>query len=156
MSNERGVIEVQAIKDGTVIDHIPAHAVLRVVEILAHFEDFVTIGINFPSKTMGRKGVVKISNRFLSEREVDTIALVAPSATVNSIRDFNVVDKHRVSMPDEIDRLIVCNNPKCITNAEGVATKFRVTKQEPLVVTCHYCERPMEAHEIRLHGTGHA
>ena len=154
MSKERGVIEVQAIKDGTVIDHIPAKSALRVVEILAHFEDLVTIGINFPSSRLGRKGVVKIANRFLSEQEVNTIALVAPSATVNSIRDFQVVEKHRVSMPKEIDRLIVCNNPKCITNVEGVATKFHVTKREPLVVTCHYCERPMEAHEVRLHAAG--
>ena len=151
MSKGRGVIEVQAIKDGTVIDHIPAQEVLRVVEILAQFEDLVTIGINFPSESMGRKGVVKIANRFLSEREVNSIALVAPSATVNRIRDFTVVEKQRVTMPETIDRLMVCNNPVCITNVEGVATRFHVTKRQPLVVTCHYCERPMEAHEIRVH-----
>ena len=144
-------MEVQAIKDGTVIDHIPAKEVLRVVGILAQFEDFVAIGINFPSQTLGRKGVVKISNRFLSEREVNTIALVAPGATVNIIRDFKVVEKHKVHMPDQIDRLIVCNNPKCITNVDAVATKFHVERKDPLLVTCRYCERPMQAGEIRVH-----
>ena len=151
MSTQDGLMVVQAIKDGTVVDHIPAKEVLRVVEILAQFEDFVAIGINFPSQTLVRKGVVKISNRFLSEREVDTIALVAPGATVNIIRDFKVVEKHKVHMPGEIDRLIVCNNPKCITNVDVVATKFHVEKKDPLVVTCLYCERPMEAREIRVH-----
>ena len=151
MSKERGVIEVQALKDGTVIDHIPAQEVLRVVEILAHFEDFVTIGINFPSQTMGRKGVVKIANRFPSEEEVNTISLVAPSATVNIIRDFKVVEKHRVSMPDEVERLIVCLNPKCITNVESVPTRFHVARHDPLTVACHYCERSMHAGEIQVH-----
>lgn len=144
-------MEVQAIEDGTVIDHIPAKEVLRVVELLAHFEDVVAIGINFSSQSLGRKGVVKISNRFLSEREVDTIALIAPGATVNIIRDFKVVEKHRVRMPDQIDRLIVCNNPKCITNVDVVATRFHVEKMDPLTVTCRYCERPMQAREIRVH-----
>ena len=150
MSKEREVIEVQAIKDGTAIDHIPSSATLRVVEILAHFEDFVTIGINFPSKRMGRKGVVKISNRFLSEEEVNTIALVAPNATVNIIRDYRIVEKLTVSMPEEIAGLVVCSNPKCITNVEHVPTFFRVTGGEPLTVTCHHCERPMEGKEVRL------
>ncbi|MFH0965085.1 MAG: aspartate carbamoyltransferase regulatory subunit [Planctomycetota bacterium] len=155
MSKERGLIEVQAIKDGTVIDHIPSSTTLRVVEILAHFEDFVTIGVNFPSKRLGRKGVVKITNRFLSDQEVNTIALLAHGATVNIIRDYTIVEKHQVTMPEEIVGLIVCNNPKCITNVDGIPTRFHVGKKEPLSVTCHHCERPMEAKEIRLRAKGH-
>ena len=143
-------MKVQAIRDGTVIDHIPSQNTLKVVEMLARFEDFVTIGVNFPSGRMGTKGVVKISNRFLTDTEVNCIALIAPTATVNQIRDFKVVEKHQVRMPETLEGVLQCTNPKCITNHEPVVSRFTRVTEESLELRCDYCERVTAPDEIRF------
>ena len=146
-------MKVQAIKDGTVIDHIPSEHTLKVVEMMGRFDDFVAIGINFPSERLGRKGVVKIANQFLTEQEVDCVALVAPNATVNIIRDFRVVEKHKVTMPEELVGLLQCTNPNCITNAEPVTSRFRLVSGSEdglLMLKCHYCERVTTSTDVEV------
>ncbi|MEK7270427.1 MAG: aspartate carbamoyltransferase regulatory subunit [Planctomycetota bacterium] len=145
----RNQIVVPAIENGTVIDHIPPSATLKVVQILSRIDDLVTIGINFPSASMGRKGVVKIANQHLTPREVDKIAVLAPAATVNIIRGFKVREKIRVKIPAIIEGLVRCKNPACITNHEAVRTKFKVLPGAR-EVECHYCERPERFGELEL------
>lgn len=144
-------LKVQAIDQGTVIDHIPSQQTMKVVEILSAMDDFVTIGINFPSKTMKLKGVVKIANRMLTENEVNKIAVFAPGASVNIIENYKVVRKTQVHIPECIIGILKCSNPKCVTNSdEDVVTKFYLKTQVPLSVMCHYCERHQNEESLVL------
>ena len=144
-------LKVSAIKEGTVIDHIPAGKGLKVIQILRL--DRVNGGIlllaaNVPSQKLGRKDIVKIEGKYLSEEEVNKIALIAPTATVNIIRDYAVTEKFNVEIPGEIVGILRCGNPNCVSNHEYTAPKFYVISKEPLKVRCHYCERTMEEEEI--------
>ena len=144
-------MKVQAIEQGTVIDHIPPQLTMQVVQTLSAMDDFVTIGINFPSRTMGRKGVVKIANRILNEEEVNRIAVFAPGASVNIIEDYKIVKKTKVHVPECIIGIIKCSNPKCITNSDQpVTTRFSMEQESPLQLKCHYCERHMEQESITV------
>lgn len=149
---EKTVQRVPAIENGTVIDHIPAHATLTVVKILSELEDLVTIGINLPSPKLARKGVVKIANRKLSPDEVAKIALIAPQATLNLIESYEVVEKHKVTPPSVVEGIARCGNPNCMTNHEPVKTRFSVqtTREGRRRLTCFYCERAYDQDEIEI------
>ena len=109
---------VAALENGTAIDHIPPDYLFKVVNILGieKLKNRITIGYNLDSKAMGAKGIIKISDKFFEEDEINRISLIAPTVNLNIIRDFTVVEKKRVSLPDELNGLVKCNNPKCITN----------------------------------------
>ncbi len=141
-------LKVQPIKNGTVIDHIAAGQALKVLRILnipESTKSIVSVAINVHSR-MGRKDIVKIENRELDPREVDKIALVAPKATINIIRDYNVVRKHVVAIPDELIGIVRCSNPTCVSNSpkEPVNSRFQVVNKDPLEIKCYYCEREPE------------
>lgn len=136
-------LQVNAIKDGTVIDHIPTNALFRVIKILK-LEDsanMVTFGNNLDSGLMGYKAIIKVANRFFEDEEVNKIALVAPHAKLNIIRDYEVVEKRVVEIPKEIIGIVHCFNPSCITNAESILTKFEVISDKPIAMKCFYCEK---------------
>ncbi len=144
--------KISAIRNGTVIDHIPAERVFDVVDILnlrAH-QDVISLGTNLKSSQPGKKGIVKIAGRELTKAEVDEIAVIAPKATINIIKDFSVVKKEPVALPDHFSGIIKCPNPNCITNKQGTATLFHVTSHEPLTLSCYYCERAVQGNEILL------
>lgn len=145
-------LRVSKIKDGTVIDHITSGHALDVVKILGitgRRAGVVTIAINVPSKTLGHKDMVKVEGRFLAASEVDKIALLAPHATINIIKDYKVVEKQRAKLPDIIKGIVKCDNPACVSNSnEPVQTKFYVEKEEPLRLKCHYCGHVMEKEDI--------
>jgi aspartate carbamoyltransferase regulatory subunit len=149
---EKTVLEVPAIENGTVIDHIPAGATLTVVGFFPELRDLVTIGINLPSPKIGRKGVVKIANRKLSADEVAKIALVAPTATLNIIENYRVVQKSTIKPPAIAEGIMRCGNPNCITNHEPVRTRFAIGygRDGRLRFTCHYCERAYRESEIEI------
>jgi aspartate carbamoyltransferase, regulatory subunit len=136
---------VSAIENGTVIDHIPASKVLQVINILGleSYDDEVLVGINLDSKKYGKKGIVKVRNKFFQEKEINKIALVAPTATLIVIKNYEVVKKHAVKIPDAIEGIVKCINPNCITNQETITTKFDVVSKDPLKLQCHYCEKTM-------------
>lgn len=142
MENKKELV-VSAIENGTVIDHIPTDAVYQVIRILnlESYNDEVLIGNNLNSNKLGSKGIIKIKNKFFSKQEVSKIALVAPFASIITIRDYNVVEKFQAEIPDVIENIIKCANPKCITNSEVVPTKFYVVDRENLKMKCHYCEK---------------
>jgi len=145
-------LSISAIRDGTVIDHIPSNVTLKVVDILdlKGIRGIISIATNLTSKTMGKKGLVKISGKDLTKEEVDKIALIAPNASVNIINNYDVKKKIKVTIPLVINKIIKCSNPNCITNNEGISTKFYVLNKDPLKVKCHYCERNMDKDDITL------
>ena len=145
-------LSISAIKDGTVIDHIPGNAAFNLLHILdiKGINGVISIATNLASKKIGKKGIIKISDKSLTKEEVDKIAVIAPDATVNIIKDYEVKEKIKVAIPAVIDKIIKCSNPNCITNNEEATTKFYVLAKEPLKVKCHYCERNMEKGDISL------
>lgn len=145
-------VSISAIEQGTVIDHIPSDATFKVSEILGleNVKGIISVAANLSSKTMGKKGIIKIEGKFLTQEEVDKIAIIAPDATVNIIENFNVKKKLKVSLPKVIKRIIKCSNPDCITNREKNDTTFYVLGSSPLKIKCHYCERSMGKEDIIL------
>ncbi len=145
-------LTIPAIKEGTAIDHIPSRVTFKVMRILdlKEFKHAISVALNLKSKTMGKKGIIKVGNRFLTQDEVNKIAILAPNATVNIIKDYKVKEKIKVDIPDTIHNIIKCSNPNCITNNEKVKTLFHVINKAPLQVLCHHCERVMEAKDISL------
>ena len=145
-------LSITAIKNGTVIDHIPNEVAFKVAEILdlEGIKGMISVATNLSSKAMGTKGIIKVSDKNLTKDEADKIAIIAPKATVNIIKNYEVKQKIRVELPSIINRIIKCSNPNCVTNNEKVATKFYVPSKEPLKVRCHYCERNMDRGDILL------
>jgi len=145
-------LRVSKIKDGTVIDHITGGHALDVVKILGIAErraSVVSISMNVPSKRLGVKDIVKVEGRELVASEVDKIALLAPRATINIIKDYKVIEKKRVKLPDTLKGVVKCDNPACVSNSsEPVQSRFYVEKQEPLRLKCHYCGHVMEKADV--------
>jgi aspartate carbamoyltransferase regulatory subunit len=142
--------QVEAIDNGTVVDHIPAAMTMTVVNLLSNETDQVFVGINLKSSRVERKGVVKIAGRELSERTLSRIALIAPKATISIIRDYKVAKKYTVPIPSTFEDIARCANPNCVTNHEKWATRMAVVGKDPLRVRCHYCERTFPATELTL------
>jgi aspartate carbamoyltransferase regulatory subunit len=143
-------LQVSAIKDGTVIDHIPAERLFDVINILGLFniQEMITFGTNMDSKLLGKKGIIKVANRFFKDDEIDKIALVAPHAKLNIIKNYEVVEKRVVEIPDEIISIVKCFNPKCITNNETIKTKFMVISHNPIELKCQYCEKITHENQV--------
>lgn len=145
---------VSAIKNGTVIDHIPSDKVFKVLRILnlEKAEQQILFGVNLHSKKFGKKGIVKVQNKFFELDEINKIALVAPTATIIVIKEFEVVEKYQVSIPKSITGITKCFNPKCITNFEYVPTKFSVVvgEQQEISLVCHYCEKITKKEHIQF------
>ncbi len=145
-------LQVAALENGTAIDHIPSDHLFKVVSLLGieNLKTRVTIGYNLSSKKMGMKGIIKISDKFFEEDEINRISLIAPTVNLNVIRDFEVVEKKSVSLPDELIGLVKCNNPKCITNNEPMQTRFQVIDKENVTLKCNYCEMKIKKEDIEL------
>ena len=143
-------LQVAALENGTAIDHIPPSQLFKVAKLLGleNMDNTITIGNNFQSKKMGCKGVIKISNKFFEEDEINRIALIAPKVILNIIRDYEVVEKKTVTLPDELVGLVKCNNPKCITNNEPMPSRFEVIDKEKGTIKCRYCERKINKEDI--------
>lgn len=152
--NKRKELIVSAIENGTVIDHIPANKVFEVIKILdlEHSKNSVYFGTNLDSKKYGKKGIIKISDKFFEPEDINKIALVAPTASLIEIKDYEVISKHSIETPDHIDSIVKCFNPNCVTNKENVSTKFDVLKDENGKVTlkCHYCEKYTRENNIEF------
>jgi aspartate carbamoyltransferase regulatory subunit len=132
------------LENGTVLDHIPAENVYKALDILnlKGIESQITIGINLNSKVYGRKGIIKIADKFFEDDELNRLALIAPNATVNVIKDFKVVEKKKVVMPEEVIGIAKCRNPKCVTNHQPIKTRFKtISDGNEISLLCHFCEK---------------
>ena len=143
---------VAAIKNGTVIDHIPADKTFQVVTLLElnTLTSPVTIGYNYPSTKVGRKGIIKVSDRFFSDAEISRLSVVAPNVVLNIIHDYEVVEKKTVETPDELRGIVKCNNPVCITNNEPMQTIFHVVDKSHGTLRCRYCDKEQNIEQVEL------
>lgn len=142
--DKRKELTVSAIKNGTVIDHLPADKLFKVISVLNidTMDTTITIGNNLESGRLGKKGIIKIADKYPSIEDMNKIALIAPSARINIIKDYKVDNKQNVEIPEHIQGMFKCMNPKCITNFEKMTTKFDVVeKNGKLQLKCHYCEK---------------
>jgi aspartate carbamoyltransferase regulatory subunit len=136
-------LKVSAIKDGTVIDHIPAANLFKVISILGldQISNPITFGTNLDSSKLGQKAIIKVSDIYFEDDEINKIALIAPHAKLNIINDYEVVEKKVVEIPETIEGIVKCFNPMCITNHETIVTSFKVLSTDPIALKCRYCEK---------------
>jgi aspartate carbamoyltransferase regulatory subunit len=153
-TNKRKELKVSAIRNGTVIDHIPAANTFQVIKILGleESENQIYIGNHLESKKYGTKGIIKISQKYFKKDEISKIALVAPSATLIEIKDYEVTNKSKVETPSYIEKIVKCFNPKCVTNNQHIETRFRVITDHhgKMKLKCHYCEKTMGQDNIEF------
>lgn len=145
-------LQVAALENGTVIDHIPSAKIFEVINLL-HLEKIhtsVTVGFNLESKKMGHKSIIKIADKFFTDEELNQLSVVTPNVTLCIIRGYEVVEKKEVRMPDELTGIIKCNNHKCITNNEPMQTRFHVLDKENGILQCHYCNREVQLNDVKL------
>lgn len=149
---ERRQLSVSAIENGTVIDHISAKTLFKVIQILGldHIDNQITFGTNLESKKLGLKAIIKISGKYFEDEDINRIALVAPEAKLNIIRNYEVVEKKVVEVPDVITGIAKCMNPKCITNHEAVKTRFRVISKKNVALKCIYCEKITSQENLQI------
>ncbi|BBM38832.1 aspartate carbamoyltransferase regulatory subunit [Leptotrichia hofstadii] len=162
MSEGRELL-IRAIKHGIVIDHIPSEKVFAIVEILKlkEYSERITVATNMPSSSLGRKGIIKIEEKILEEKELNNISLLAPNVTINIIDNYEVVEKSKLEKLDKVIGLMKCDNPKCISNHENIETKFIRIKEnsekldennleEKSKYKCFYCEKVILEDEIQI------
>ena len=143
---------VAALENGTVIDHIPSNKLFEVVNLL-HLEEMktsITVGYKQKNKKMGHKSIIKIAGKFFSDDEINQLAVVSPNVTLSVIRDYEVVEKKEVVLPDELRGIVKCANPKCITNNEPMKTLFHVISGEKAMLRCHYCNKEISLEHVKL------
>ena len=152
MTERRTELQVAALCNGTAIDHIPTNVVFKVVSLLGleKLNNPITIGNNLESKKMGSKGIIKVSEKFFEEDVINKIALIAPNVILNIIKDYEVVEKKKVVLPQTIVGIMKCNNPKCITNNEPMLTRFNVIDKNNIELQCHYCDVKIKKDEVIL------
>lgn len=145
-------LEVAALENGTVIDHIPSTVLFKVVDLLGlqSLENNITIGNNLDSKKYGKKGIIKVADKFFEQDELNRIALIAPKAIINIIKDYKVAEKSCLVVPSVVHGIIKCNNPKCITNNEPMNTVFYLIDKENMELKCEYCERTIHQDKLEL------
>ena len=143
---------VRRIKDGTVVDHIEngkALIVLRVLDITGREGNVVTVALNVPSSKHMKKDIIKVENKFLEQVETDKLALIAPHATINIIRDYKLVEKRKIKLPDSIIGIFNCPNLNCVTNSEeDIRSTIDIIDKEKILLRCKYCARTITIDEI--------
>ena len=143
---------VAAIENGTVIDHIPSEKLFAVVNLL-HLDRMtsaVTIGYNLQSEGMGKKSIIKMADKFFNDEELNQLAVICPNLTLCIIRDYDIVEKRTVTLPDELKGIVKCSNPKCITNNEPMQTHFHVHGNDRHALKCHYCNNIIPLEKVQL------
>ena len=152
---EQSELMVRRIKEGTVIDHIDEGRGLQVLNALridGKDGSLITIALNVPSGKFKKKDIIKVENKFLKDDDTNKIAVIAPKATINMIKDYKLVEKRRVSLPNEIDRIFRCSNPDCVTNStEHIESIMDVIDKEGRVLKCRYCSRVLDVNKLKYY-----
>ena len=150
---EQSELMVRRIKEGTVIDHIDEGKGIQVLDALridGKDGSLITIALNVPSGKSKKKDIIKVENKFLKDDDTNKIAVIAPKATINIIKNYKLIEKRRVSLPNEIDRIFRCSNPDCITNStEHIESIMDVIDKEGMVLKCRYCARILDVSKIK-------
>lgn len=150
--SEHKELQVAALENGTVIDHIPTEKLFEVAKLLQldKCTDSVSIGNNFSSKKIGRKGLIKVAGHFFTDEEISRLSVICPNVHLSIIRDYKVVEKKTVDLPDTLTDVVKCANPVCITNNEPMHTVFHVVDKEEGILKCHYCNKEQKLDNIKL------
>ncbi len=152
-TGEEKILTVAKIENGTVIDRIPPGKSLRVFEVLgidSNYPYVVALAMRVPSVKMKVKDVVKIKGKALTSKEIQTLTFIAPHSTVNIIKNFKVINKTELTIPNKVEEIINCINPNCVTNAhEPVVSSFDIISKEPLVLRCVYCDRLLKGDTLQ-------
>lgn len=146
-------LSVSAIKNGTVIDHIKSGYALLIVHLfrLLDAKNQVTVGLNLPSKRLGLKDLIKIENRVLTQGEANEIAVFARGATINIVKEFEVIEKVETQIPRSIANIFLCPNPKCITHNETSETIFYLEEHgKKIKLICNYCENVFDRDQVKM------
>ena len=150
---EQSELMVRRIKEGTVIDHIDEGKGLQVLDALSidgHDGSLITIALNVPSGKSKKKDIIKVENKFLKDDDTNKIAVIAPKATINIIKNYKLIEKRRVALPNEIDRIFRCTNPDCITNStEHIESVMDLIDKDGMILKCRYCARILDVNEIK-------
>ncbi len=143
---------VAAIENGTVLDHIPSERLFDVVSMLGldKMSNAITIGFNLKSAVMGTKSIIKIADKHFTAEELDQLSVVAPDITLCVIKDYVIIEKRPLSMPDELVGMVRCPNPKCITNNEPMRTRFRSVSSDKGIIRCCYCNRDVRCTDVSV------
>ncbi len=151
MSDTRQLL-VRRIKDGTVIDHIEsgkALLVLRTLNITGKEGNVITVALNVPSSKHDKKDIIKVENKFLEKNETNKLALIAPHATINIIKEYRLVEKRKIQLPDSIIGVFKCPNLKCVTNSdEYIKPVINIIDKEKIILRCRYCFRTLTINEL--------
>jgi aspartate carbamoyltransferase regulatory subunit len=151
MSDARQLL-VRRIKDGTVIDHIEsgkALLVLRTLDITGKEGNVITVALNVPSSKHDKKDIIKVENKFLEKNETNKLALIAPHATINIIKEYRLVEKRKIQLPDSIIGVFKCPNLKCVTNSdEYIKPVINIIDKEKIILRCRYCFRTLTINEL--------
>lgn len=153
MHIENNKMEISAIENGTVIDHIPPSALFKVIGLLSldKVSEQVTFATNLLSNRIGRKALIKIVSTYCSDHDLSYLALVAPTARISTIKDYRVVEKRQIEAPSQVEGFVRCANPMCITNHESITTRFTVSvEQGELLLKCRYCEKSTLQEQIEI------
>ena len=150
---EQSELMVRRIKEGTVIDHIDEGKGLQVLNALridGKDGSLITIALNVPSGKFKKKDIIKVENKFLKDDDTNKLAVIVPNATINIIKNYKLVEKRRVALPNEVDRIFRCSNPDCITNStEHIESIMDVMDKEGRVLKCRYCSRVLDVNQLR-------
>lgn len=149
---KRQELLVAALENGTVIDHIPSNKLFEVVNVL-HLEQMktsITVGYNLRSKKMGHKSIIKIADKFFSDEELNQLSVISPNVTLCIIKDYEIVEKKEVKMPDVLKGIVRCANPKCISNNEPMRTHFHVIDKGKGILQCHYCNKEVDLDNVKM------
>lgn len=146
---------VRRIKDGTVVDHIEGGKGLKVLEALGidgTDGNVITIALNVPSGKYSKKDIIKVENRYLADYDTNKLAIISPKATINIIKDYKLVEKRRVALPNKIEKIFRCSNPDCITNSsEYIESIMDVVDKNGLVLKCKYCTRILDVNKLKYY-----
>ena len=150
---EQSELMVRRIKEGTVIDHIDEGKGLQVLNALGidgKDGSLITIALNVPSGKFKKKDIIKVENKFLKDDDTNKLAVIVPNATINIIKNYKLVEKRRVALPNEVDRIFRCSNLECITNStEHIESIMDVMDKEGRVLKCRYCSRVLDVNKLR-------
>ena len=150
---EQSDLMVRRIKEGTVIDHIDEGKglqVLNALQIDGKDGSLITLALNVPSGKFKKKDIIKVENKFLKDDDTNKIAVISPKATINIIKNYKLIEKRRVALPNEIDRIFRCANPDCITNStERIDSVMDLIDKEGMILKCRYCARVLDVNEIK-------
>lgn len=146
---------VRRIKDGTVIDHIEGGKGLKVLDALGidgKDGNVITIALNVPSGKYSKKDIIKVENRYLEDYDTNKLAIISPKATINIIKDYKLVEKRRVALPNKIEKIFRCSNPDCITNShEYIESAMDVIDKNGLILKCKYCTRILDVNQLKYY-----